>query len=196
MPKTTRPSWQICCPTINTHIVPSSIITVTGMQAFSSCAGCAIILVGSWGWELLLHADSMGRSGDSVDAERVGAQSGYRVWLGLECCAGTVRGGAGSAPWHLQVHVVLRQTPLWCMWLMVKRKTTLAFLYGSGCGRLAPSPEGLNSRKEIVYWACNILMENAKLCIDKAPTTACQWLLQFYITILYWELVQFSCCCS
>ena len=98
--------------TINTHIVPCNIITVTGMQAFSSCAGCAIILVGSWDWELLLHADSMGRSGDSVDAERVGAQSGYRVWLGLGCCAGTVRGGAGSAPWHLQVHVVPRQTPL------------------------------------------------------------------------------------
>ena len=34
------------------------------------------------------------------------------------------------------------------------------------------NPEGLNSRREIVHWACIILMENAKLCGEKAPATA------------------------
>ena len=30
-------------------------------------------------------------------------------------------------------------------------------------------PEGLNSRRESVHWACNILMENAKLCGERRP---------------------------
>ena len=31
------------------------------------------------------------------------------------------------------------------------------------------NPEGLNSRRESVHWACNILMENAKLCGERRP---------------------------
>ena len=36
-------------------------------------------------------------------------------------------------------------------------------------GDVCSNPEGLNSRRESVHWACNILMENAKLCGERRP---------------------------
>ena len=46
-------------------------------------------------------------------------------------------------------------------------------VHQSKCKRISqvfvPNPEGLNSRRESVHWACNILRENAKLCGERRP---------------------------
>ena len=49
-------------------------------------------------------------------------------------------------------------------------------------------PEGLNSRRESVHWACNILMENAKLCGERRPrphVNGCYSCISLH-SVLYW----------